>query len=241
MEYSDFQHPSLTEVAYKEIREGILTGALPPGRKLVVNELVDEWKISNTPIKEALNRLVAEELVEAMPRRGMRVRKYTSVETREIFEMRTLYESHCARIAASTMNDRKELGAMLSKILDECRIILKSGSNEQNPMRLFDLDAEFHRIIVSQCGNTTMIRHFDRLHAHTLAIGMSVNATRPLRRWRETQKEHEQIYAALKVSSPQAAEKAMRVHLANTASDLLAFFNLKSGRLQKRKYTRNND
>lgn len=237
MEYSDFQHPSLTDVAYKEIREGILTGALPPGRKLVVNELVDEWKISNTPIKEALNRLVAEELVEAMPRRGMRVRKYTSTETREIFEIRTLYESHCARIAAEKIQMGIEPEIRLSNILNECREILQSGENNTNPMRLFDLDAEFHRIIVSQCGNTTMIRHFDRLHAHTLAIGMSVNATRPLRRWSGTQEEHELIYSALKNASPNEAEKAMRTHLDNTAGDLLAFFNLRSGRLQRRKYT----
>lgn len=232
MNPADFHQPSLTDVAYKELRRGILRGELPPGRKLVVNDLVDEWKISNTPIKEALNRLVAEELVEALPRKGMRVRKYNARETREIFEIRTLYEVHCCRLAAS--GPGPDLLSRLDAILDECRgIIIQDGPL---PLRVFDLDADFHRLVICQCGNETLIRDFDRLHAHTLTIGISVNARQPLRRWKETQAEHEDIVSALRGGSPDEAQKAICVHLENTSKDLLAFFNPISGRLQQRKY-----
>lgn len=233
MEKTDFHQPSLTDVAYKELRRGILRGKLPPGHKLVVNELVDEWKISNTPIKEALNRLVAEELVEALPRRGMRVRKYNSRESREIFEIRTLYEIHCCRIAAQKAKDNPELIEKLEAILAECEHIICNGPV---PMRVFDLDADFHMLIVGMCDNETLIRDFDRLHAHTLTIGISVNVRHPLRRWKETQDEHSRILDAIRSASPNEAEAAIRQHLDNTSRDLLAFFNPKSGRLQSRKY-----
>lgn len=234
MDANDFQQPSLTDVAYKEIRRGILRGELPPGRKLVVNDLVDEWKISNTPIKEALNRLVAEELVEALPRKGMRVRRYNARELREIFEIRTLYEVHCCRIAAEMTKENPDLVRELSAMVDECQRIIQEGPV---PLRVFDLDAELHMRIVSECGNETLIRDFDRLHAHTLTIGMSVNAEHPLRRWKETQTEHKRIVKAIRSGAPDEAERAVREHLGNTSKDLLAFFNPKSGRLQRRKYT----
>ncbi|MCD8140196.1 MAG: GntR family transcriptional regulator [Planctomycetaceae bacterium] len=234
METSDFQPPSLTDVAYQELRKNILRGTLPPGHKLVVNELVDEWKISNTPIKEALNRLVAEELVEALPRRGMRVRKYNSKETREIFEIRTLYEVHCCRAAALAASTEPELTVRLGELVRECGDVMEG--NTDDPMRIFDLDAQFHLLIVSQCGNETLIRDFDRLHAHTLAIGISVNNDQPFRRWEETQLEHEKIYQAIRLGSPDAAEAAMREHLRHTSADLLSFFHPQSGRLQRRPY-----
>lgn len=232
MESNDFQPPSLTDVAYKELRKSILNGDLPPGRKLVVNELMDEWKISNTPIKEALNRLVAENLVEAVPRRGMRVRKYNSRETREIFELRTLYEVHCCRVAAANAASNPALMAELDALLAECARIM---AGDTDLLRVFDLDATFHTLVVSQCGNATLIKDFNRLHAHTLAIGMSLNAEQPLRRWEETQDEHRRIVDGIRSGSPDAAEAAIRAHLATTSQDLLGFFHPESGRLQRRK------
>lgn len=240
IETRDFHQPSLTDVAYQELRNGILQGKLRPGHKLVVNELVDEWKISNTPIKEALNRLVAEELVEALPRRGMRVRTYNARETREIFEIRTLYEIHSCRVAASRLADTPEVIDELERLLRECDDIMTMHSSP-NPLRVFDLDAGFHMLIISQSGNETLSRDFNRLHAHTLAIGMSVNTDQPLRRWTETQAEHYRILDSLRDGSPDRAEAAIREHLANTSQDLLAFFNPKSGRLQRRKYTDDGD
>lgn len=232
MESNDFRQPSLTDVAYKELRKSILNGDLPPGRKLVVNELVDEWKISNTPIKEALNRLVAEELVEALPRRGMRVRKYNSQETQEIFEIRTLYEVHCCRVAAANAASDPALVAELDALLAECARVM---AGDADLLRVFELDARFHTLVVSQCGNATLIKDFNRLHAHTLAIGMSLNAEQPLRRWEETQDEHRSIIDGIRSGSPDVAEAAMRAHLATTSKDLLSFFHPDSGRLQSRK------
>ncbi len=104
-----FNRPSLTDVAYQEIRNSILLGNLVPGDKLVVNDLVETWKISNTPIKEALNRLVAEGLVETVPRRGMRVRVITPKELREIIQIRSLYETHCCRMAVQNIDQHPEI------------------------------------------------------------------------------------------------------------------------------------
>lgn len=228
-----FHRPSLTDVAYREIRNGILRGVLAPGKKLVVNELVDEWKISNTPIKEALNRLVADELVEALPRRGMRVRIYDAAEMREIFELRALHEVHCVRLLADAVEEQPDIAEKLRSFLAESREVVAAGLDVE---KLFSLDEAFHECIVGQCGNQTLIKSFNRLHAHSLTIGSNISRNCSLDRWRETQKEHEKVLRGILKHSPDEAEIAMRVHLEKTGAALLGFFegSRQSGRLKKK-------
>lgn len=227
-----FHRPSLTDVAYREIRNGILRGVLAPGKKLVINELVDEWKISNTPIKEALNRLVADELVEALPRRGMRVRKYDAAEMREIFELRALHEVHCVRHLADAIAESPEVADTLRSILAESREVVGTGLDVD---RLFSLDASFHEYIVAQCGNQTLMKNFNRLHAHSLTIGSAVSRNCSLDRWRDTQKEHEKVLRGILKGSADEAEAALRIHLEKTCASLLGFFEAvrKSARMKK--------
>lgn len=227
MSTADFERPSLTDVAYREIRDSILIGDVLPGDKLVVNDLVEKWKISNTPIKEALNRLVAEGLVETLPRRGMRVRLLTAKELREICEVRLLYESHFCRKAVEKIDDNphtlEEMQATLRKSLD----IL---GDEFNYLLQFQLDEMFHMLIASLCGNDMLIQAFDRVHANFLLIGVYANRNAPLRRLKETYEEHKNILMELEQKSAEGMVRAMNIHLANTMEDLTRFYHPKSGK-----------
>jgi Transcriptional regulators len=223
----DFDRPSLTDVAYKEIRNGILLGELEPGDKLVVNDLVDKWRISNTPIKEALNRLVAEGLVEALPRRGMRVRLLMAKELREYFEIRTLYEVHCCRKAVERIDDNLPVLEELQVTLEKCHDIL---DDEFNYLMQFQLDEMFHMLIAGLCGNDTLVKDFDRIHAHILMIGVYANRHAPLRRLPETFAEHSAILERLERRDADGMAEAMRIHLANTAEGLQKLYNPASGR-----------
>ena len=230
-ETPSFERPSLTDAAYKAIRDHILHGVLPPDHKLVVADLVDQWKISNTPIKEALNRLVADELVVALPRRGMRVRKYEPGETREIFELRTLYETHCIRLLAERVRQHPDVLDRLSKALAGGGNIL---DGEEVTFDLPDFDADFHFTIVGQCGNETLIKNFHRLHAHTFAMGSAIKENSSFERWEETHKEHEKIFRALAKGDPDRAETAMRTHLEKTCASVLGLLKARSRRLKAR-------
>jgi DNA-binding GntR family transcriptional regulator len=226
-----FERPSLTDVAYKAIRDQILHGTLAPDHKLVVADLVEQWKISNTPIKEALNRLVADELAVALPRRGMRVRKYGSAETREIFELRTLYEAHCARLMAESVQQRPGVLERLAKTLADSQAILDGA---EVTFELPEFDADFHIAIVEQCGNETLIKNFHRLHAHTFAMGSATKENCSIERWEETHREHEKIYRALAKGEPDRAEAAMRLHLEKTCASVLGLLKARSRRLKAR-------
>ncbi|MDK2789446.1 MAG: hypothetical protein PWP07_2691, partial [Epulopiscium sp.] len=107
MSQNAFQRPSITEIAYEEIKKSICLGKFGPGYKLIIDDLVKTFDISNTPIKEALNRLVAEGLVESVPRRGMHVKKITSKEIKEIYDLRLMYETYCAKRAVREIEGRE--------------------------------------------------------------------------------------------------------------------------------------
>ena len=231
MSVSDFDRPSLTDVAYKKIRNGILIGDVLPGDKLVVNDLVEKWKISNTPIKEALNRLVAEGLVEALPRRGMRVRLLTAKELREFFEIRKLYEVHCCRKAVERIDEYPRILEELQATLEKSRQIL---DDEFSYLLQFQLDEMFHMLIAGLCGNDVLIKDFDRIHGTILMIGVYANRNAPLRRLSETYDEHCRILRGLEMRSAAAMAAAMETHIDNTVAGLLELYNPESGRFARR-------
>lgn len=217
----DFDKPSLTDRAYQQIRNDILVGKMPPGHKLVVNDLVEEWKISATPIKEALNRLVTEELVEVVPRRGMRVKEYDAESVREIFEIRLMYELHCCRMAVERIDEHPEVLEELTATLAKSRALI---DDELNFVASYHLDEIFHTLLVSLCDNRKMIREYDRLHANIITFSFFVRSHSPVWRQKATYEEHENILKGLINRSADEMERAMRCHLENTANDLLGFF-----------------
>lgn len=216
-----FDHPSLIDKAYQEIRKNILVGKMPPGHKLVVNDLVEEWRISATPIKQALNRLVSEELVEVVPRRGMRVKVYDVDDLRETFEVRTMYELYCCKLAVERIDDNPEIEEELAAVLAHSKAIQDDEFNYQTQ---YHLDEQFHMLLVSLSGNKRIIRDFERLHANIMTFGMYAGRQSPLWRQEQTYEEHSRVFAALRARSQKDIAKAMRAHLDNTAKDLLRFF-----------------
>ncbi len=211
----------LTNIAYEELRKNILNGAFPPGHRLIVNDLVAEWDISNTPIKEALNRLVSEGLVEFEPRRGMRVRRQlTATEVREKYELRIILEEYCCRQVAVNGGCSPGMLTRLEALLGEMEELLICG---EDALRLYRLDGKFHGAVVSLCGNSEIVRQVNLLNVEILTFGLLASRSYPLRRQATTLEEHKEIVVALARGDGEASGDAMRRHLQNAKEELLVF------------------
>lgn len=90
-----------TDRAYASLRADIVNGARPPGSRLPEDALAEELGVSRTPVREALQRLGTEGLVEHLPHRGARVTGWTAQDLQETFELRALLEGLGARRAAA--------------------------------------------------------------------------------------------------------------------------------------------
>src|SRR5690242_3930092 len=91
---------SLTERAYRELEERIVTLQLPPGTVVSEGSLSDKLGIGRTPIREALQRLARERLVVIMPRRGIVVAEENIKTQLRLIELRREIERLLAGLAA---------------------------------------------------------------------------------------------------------------------------------------------
>jgi DNA-binding GntR family transcriptional regulator len=97
-----------------EIAEAILAGELAPGTKLDEQTLAVRYRVSRTPVREALRQLGATGLIETRPRRGATVAHITSEQLEILFVAMGEIEATCARLAALSMSplERRRLAAL---------------------------------------------------------------------------------------------------------------------------------
>jgi DNA-binding GntR family transcriptional regulator len=86
-------------VVYEKLRQAILSGALPPGQKLVMASLAKEYGYSETPIREAIRRLESDGYVIFTPHSGAIVTKLNDHELSEIYLIRISLEALATRLA----------------------------------------------------------------------------------------------------------------------------------------------
>jgi len=196
---------SLTNRAYKEIRDWITHYRLKPGVQIKIDELSATLGMSTTPIREALSRLEQEHFVDHHPQKGYLVRALDLKDVSDMYDLRMALEVVAAEEAATRMTkaDRHKL----SQILDEVGNLVKKGERG----RLLSLEQNFHVIITEATGNWLlkeilrgvldriwMIQNLNLLTSDHLVYA---------------HKEHAEIYQALKRGEPQKAAALMKKHL----------------------------
>ncbi|MFN8623504.1 MAG: GntR family transcriptional regulator [Chloroflexota bacterium] len=195
---------SLREMAYDDIRDAILSGALAPGQRVKERDVAEQMGISTTPVKEALRRLEQEGLVVSQPRRGAVVSTLVEIPVEEIEEMRGTLEAMAARLAATRMTDA-EL-ARLRKVMDDMtRLTLEM---REPRTRLEDVSV-FHQLIRDGSRNAFLSRFvetllpFERVHRPEYLDPSEA---------RRILAEHQAIAEALEARDPVLAEQRMADH-----------------------------
>lgn len=196
---------SLGSQAYQEIKKLILDRRLPPGGKINEGELAQALGISRTPIREALNRLEKEGLINIFPQRGAFVVQFSEWDIYELFLIRENLEGLAAHLAAERITD-KDLGKLLS-----CVQGFPEPYGEKEIRRYAREDLKFHQTIVALSGGRRLITLISTLHDYIrifrlTTIGLSG-------RMKNSLEEHKRIIAALRKKDPQEAEEAMRKHI----------------------------
>lgn len=105
---------TLAERLAGDIAEAILGGALEPGARLDEQGLADRFRVSRTPVREALRQLATSGLIEVRPRRGATVAAVTVQSLEHMFVAMAEIEATAARLAALGMTpiERRRLGVL---------------------------------------------------------------------------------------------------------------------------------
>jgi DNA-binding GntR family transcriptional regulator len=179
---------------------------IAPGERIGIDAVARRLGISQTPVREALNRLEAEKLVTKVPNVGYRATSRMSLdEARDLYEMRLLVEPFAAARAAERMDDASlRILARMEKAAPHA--LPGSGGDYA---RFAEADATLHRLIANSSGNRLIAESIERLHVHLHIFRSLYRTNAP----EEAAKEHKVLLRALLERDAVRAEQAMRTHL----------------------------
>jgi DNA-binding GntR family transcriptional regulator len=165
---------TIGDVIFRQIRRDIISGALPPGTKIKLEQAKERYSISVSSLREILSRLTTENLVIAEGQRGFEVSPASRKELVELGDLRMVLEMHAIGLAfaAGNLEWEGQIVASHHKLsVAEGKLLAGDVSRTIDWVRY---DWEFHQAIVSACNSATLMAAlssvFDRfLRYHMLA------------------------------------------------------------------------
>jgi DNA-binding GntR family transcriptional regulator len=150
-----FDH-SVGESTYRLLRGGIIFGKFPPGQKLRLDRLRQEFGASVSTLRELLNRLASEGLVLAAGQKGFEVAPVSRANLRELAEMRIVLEHHALDLsfAAGDLEWEGRVVAAHHKLARIERALLSNQAADPTLWKRYDW--EFHHSLVSACGSAEL-------------------------------------------------------------------------------------
>jgi DNA-binding GntR family transcriptional regulator len=202
-----------SSAATELIRQAIVDGRLPPGRRLKEEELARELGISRTPIREALLMLHAEGLVDAAPNRGAAVRSHSVEDLDDLYQLRAVLEGYSTRRAATRLSDDE-----ISSLRESCERFDGLLADGADMNALVKENLVFHQTILESSGSerlTAMVRQVIELPlVYRSYVWYSPEQQRISAHY------HVQITRALEARDAERAELVMKEHIFE-ARDLL--------------------
>ncbi|RQS12217.1 GntR family transcriptional regulator [Burkholderia sp. Bp8998] len=193
---------STADAVAASLREMIVNGELQAGERLVERDLAERFGISRIPMREAIQRLEREGLLEIFRNRGAVVRMLSASDVREIYDMRALLEGDAIHRSVKRLDDETLARAeLVHRLLGESNVSRRQG----------ELNREFHALLYSCCGNErqlkaiaelrSQVERYERLQATLLADTPSF------------QVEHNEILQACRERNARAARAMTVAHL----------------------------
>ena len=149
---------SLSDTAYQTLRQAILSGELAAGFFASDRELCEQFSFSRTPVREAVLRLRDEQLVEVLPRKGMRVCPLMVDDMREMSGLlKALSIQACLDIVAETV----DFSAI--KAVEADMLLMEKNVASDDRTAWLDAEQSFHMRLIDLCGNKPLISIYTNL------------------------------------------------------------------------------
>ena len=220
MDYPLHAPGSLVDSVYEIIKKEIACSYLRPGDKLNSRILAERYQVSETPIKQALNRLITEGLVESIPRKGMRVCKITWEEIDEVLELRQMLDTFFVSDVIKNLRNAPDLAEKLQKIIRMQTACLELIEDTEYYNETYELDSRFHELYIYFSGNSKALDVFRNLNSHLYSN--FIYGRQPREQTLEGIQEHQAILDALTAEDEDQAKKLIILHISNARKHIYA-------------------
>jgi len=205
-----------SDSVFQILRESILTQVFRAGERLDIKDLTVKLGVSLTPVRDAINRLAAEGLIEIRPRSGTFVSDLSADEVADTFDVRMALECLAAekmisRISTQHIEVFRELIADLEKpVTTERERIFHERKN-----------VELHSLIVELSGNRKLIDLYRGLNAHIKIARIHYSREGWTQRIEQEKSEHRTILDAIEKRDLASLVQALRQHIRHASVGLV--------------------
>ena len=197
-------------LVYRNLREWITDGTLQPGEQIYDQEIAKYFNVSRTPVREAMQLLADQKLIEIQPGKESRVATFDYDELEKSYVI--LAELHALALQFAWDVLTEEDIAEMERVNEA----LKNRRNSADLHKAQNLDKEFHDVVVRNAGNDFLRNFTDVLHIQTLRIENLYFEEED--NYKNSWQVHEKILQAIRVRDLPAACEAMKDNWLRTIS-----------------------
>ncbi|MDC5698842.1 GntR family transcriptional regulator [Intrasporangium calvum] len=202
----------MASLAEQELRAMVLGGDLRSGERINEVALAEQLGISRGPLREAIQRLASDGLLDVVNHRGAFVPTIGEKELTELYELRSALESAAVRLAAGRVTEA-QLDSLRSE-LARTQKVLRSTRNRPYPA-----DIDIHQRFVALAGNEALAAMTRDVHTR-ITLARTRSGSDPDRA-RAAYEEHVAILECLEARDAEAAARLMESHLARAQESAL--------------------
>lgn len=206
----------LADRAYARLVRKITRLEAAPGSVLVERDLMQEFGIGRTPIREAMQRLASERLVNHRPNRGMFVSEITASSVQEIYEFRAVVDGYAAFLAAS-----RATAAQVAEFARLHKRLLRAAEDHDIDDYV-EADRAFYRLLAEAAHNALVSDTIPRIFNLHLRLWFFISEKTGS--WQAIAQAHEvmtlELVRAFERRDPQAARQAMESYVAGRVADI---------------------
>ncbi|GHG20590.1 MULTISPECIES: GntR family transcriptional regulator [Amycolatopsis] len=213
---------STAAVIARQLRDAIMTGALPPGTQLGETELAARFQVSRGPLREAMQHLVSEGLLRSERHRGLFVIDLEPGDVYDIYAARSAIE-RAAMLRALRGGDRDRIADVLEQTVTE----MATAASEDDPTALSTADLKFHEALINASGSKRLVRMARTLLIETRMCLTALQST--YQRVEERVEEHTKLIQALRDGDEETALTLLEAHMEDAVQRLAPGTSLKDG------------
>jgi DNA-binding GntR family transcriptional regulator len=217
MELVKLQRQRAVDAVYEALREGILGHLFQPGERLHVDVLSEKLGVSLTPVRNAIQQLATEGLIDIRPRSGTFVANLSVQDIEETFEIRCALECLAAE-KSTALIERRDLERLRALLVSLSRPIHDPEGRKAHEQD----NSEFHRILIKASRNKRLEEMYESLNAHLKIARIHGTEESWRSRLEDEQSEHEQIVAALENRDVNLVVATLRKHIYRAKDALVA-------------------
>lgn len=196
------------QLAEEAIEIDIITGRIPPGKRINEQDICKRFNMSRTPVREILRRIEGNGLAKSIPNRGVFAVGITQQDLDDIFYLKMLLEVQCVKWAIERIDE--EQMELLGETFDFMQFYTMSDDLD----KILRINEGFDSIIYNAAHNKELERRLNRYNF--LINNANADVKYPLNYLPTVLEEHRAIYEAFVNKDPNAGAEATEIHLFKT-------------------------